>query len=74
MFVRLKTKLAEVVDGVDLSYCAEGDVIELPEQQAAMLIAEGWAKRAAPDEVSYVNRAERAIADDASRKANRRRS
>jgi hypothetical protein len=45
MIVRLAKKLAETMDGVDLSRCAEGDVIELPERRAEVLIAEGWAER-----------------------------
>jgi hypothetical protein len=40
--VRLIVKLAEAVNGVDLSHCHEGDVIELSPREAAMLIAEGW--------------------------------
>ena len=49
MLVRLAKKLAEMIDGIDLSHCAEGDVIELAERDARLLIAEGWAERA-PDE------------------------
>lgn len=45
MLVRLTVKLAEVVNGLDLSHCAEGDVIDVTERDAAMLIAEGWAER-----------------------------
>ena len=45
MMVRLVTKLAEVVNGVDLSAYAEGDLIELPARDAEMLIAERWAER-----------------------------
>jgi hypothetical protein len=44
MRLRLTTKLAEVIDGVDLSHCAEGDVIELSEQDARLLMAEKWAE------------------------------
>jgi hypothetical protein len=44
MLVRLNVKLAEMVNGVDLSHCEEGDVIELPVPQARMLIAERWAE------------------------------
>jgi hypothetical protein len=44
MMVRLTKKLAETMDGVDVSQCAEGDVIELPRQRAELLIAEGWAE------------------------------
>jgi hypothetical protein len=44
MHVRLTKKLAEVVNGIDLSHCVEGDVIELPDAHAQMLIAERWAE------------------------------
>jgi hypothetical protein len=42
MQVRLKRKLAERIDGIDLSNHDVGDVIELPERKARMLVAEGW--------------------------------
>lgn len=48
MRVRLTRKLAECVDGVDLTGCAVGDILEIPERDAACLIAEGWA---VPDRV-----------------------
>jgi hypothetical protein len=41
--VRLTRKLASYLNGVDVSGCRVGDVIELPEEAARMLIAEGWA-------------------------------
>ena len=44
MRVRLTAKLAEVVNGVDLSHYREGDVVELPERECRMLIAEHWAE------------------------------
>jgi hypothetical protein len=44
MRVRLIMKLAETVNGLDLSHCHEGDIIELSAGQAAMLIREGWAE------------------------------
>jgi hypothetical protein len=44
MFVRLTAKLAEVVNGVDLSHYSEGEVVELPERECRMLIAERWAE------------------------------
>jgi hypothetical protein len=43
MLVRLTKKLAEIVNGLDLSHCAEGDVLHMPDRHAAMLMAEGWA-------------------------------
>ena len=55
MRVRLTTKLAEVVEGVDLSAHAEGDVIELTDGDAALLIRGGWAERVAAEErITYV--------------------
>ena len=41
--VRLTRKLAECLNGIDVSTCRVGDVLELPEAAARMLIAEGWA-------------------------------
>jgi len=41
--VRLVRKLADELDGIDVSTFREGDVIELPRAQARLLIAEGWA-------------------------------
>ena len=46
MRIRLTAKLAEVVDGIDLSHCVEGNVIELSERQAHLLMREGWAEPA----------------------------
>jgi hypothetical protein len=43
MRVRVTRKLAECVDGVDLSRCREGDVIDLTEPEAQLIIAEQWA-------------------------------
>ena len=42
--VRLTVKLAEAVNGVDLSHSHEGDVIQLDSRDALMLLAEGWAE------------------------------
>ena len=50
MRVRLTVKLAEVVNGIDLSGYAEGDVLELPARQARLLLAEKWAERVSNDE------------------------
>ena len=44
MVVRLTVKLADKVNGVDLSQYREGDVIELAVRDASMLIAEKWAE------------------------------
>jgi hypothetical protein len=42
--VRLTRKLAESVDGIDLSSISEGDCMELRPSDARMLILEGWAE------------------------------
>ena len=47
--VRITKKLAAILNGVDLSKVAVGDLIIVPEATAAMLIREGWAELV-PDE------------------------
>jgi hypothetical protein len=66
MLVRLKVKLAERVNGLDLTHCVEGDVIDVVDQDGRMLIAEGWAEAAnEADAVSCEpRRLERAVAAD----------
>jgi hypothetical protein len=44
MLIRLTRKLAECVDGVDLSRAREGDVLDLSPREGELLIAEGWAE------------------------------
>jgi hypothetical protein len=44
MWVRLTRKLADFVDGVDVSDRRVGDLFELPTVEAHLLIAEGWAQ------------------------------
>jgi len=41
--VRLTKKLAECLDGVDLTRCRVGDALNLPAHEAQLLIAEQWA-------------------------------
>jgi hypothetical protein len=43
MQIRLTRKLADCLDGVDLSHYSVGDVLDLPRHEAHLLIAEGWA-------------------------------
>jgi hypothetical protein len=43
MRIRLTRKLAESLDGVDLSSYGPGEVIDLPQRDAALVIAERWA-------------------------------
>ena len=45
MHVLLKVKLAEVVNGRDLSHCSEGDVIEVTAWEGAMLMPKGGRSR-----------------------------
>jgi hypothetical protein len=42
--LRLTRKLASLLDGIDVSSYAVGDVIELPRYEAELLIAERWAE------------------------------
>jgi hypothetical protein len=42
--VRLTKKLAPVINGIDLSKVEVGDIVELPNAAAAILIREGWAE------------------------------
>ena len=49
MFVRLTSKLANALDGVDVSKVRVGEVLELPDAKAAMLIAEKWAEQVPAD-------------------------
>lgn len=44
MLVRLTRKLANTMDGVDVSRIRSGDLIELSEFDAALFLAEGWAE------------------------------
>lgn len=44
MWVRLTRKLADFLDGVDVSDRRVGDTFELPTVEAHLLIAEGWAQ------------------------------
>ena len=41
--VRLTRKFAQILNGIDLSRTKTGEEIELSEQEADLLIAEGWA-------------------------------
>ena len=43
MKVTLTRKLARVLNGIDLTACHEGEVIEIRDRDARLLIAEGWA-------------------------------
>jgi hypothetical protein len=41
--LRLTRKLAQCVDGIDLSHLAVGDELDLPARDANLLLAEKWA-------------------------------
>ena len=41
--IRLTRKLADCLNGIDLSLHCVGDVLTVPRDQAELLIAEGWA-------------------------------
>jgi CheY-like chemotaxis protein len=45
VLIRLTRKLAEFIDGIDLSGRSVGDIVEMPERDAWTLIAENWAER-----------------------------
>ena len=45
MVIRLTVKLAQTMEGVDLSSFAEGDIIALADHDANLLIKGGWAER-----------------------------
>ena len=43
MRIRLTRKLADCLDGVDVSHYAVGEVLNLPRREAELLVAEKWA-------------------------------
>lgn len=43
MKVRLTRKYAERIDGINLKGCGPGDVLDLPPDEARLIIAEEWA-------------------------------
>jgi hypothetical protein len=61
VLVRLTKKLAEVIDGIDLSDRRVGDVVDLPKHDAEVLMAEGWAS---PVEAAFGAGTRRADAND----------
>lgn len=65
--VRLIRKYAEMIDGVNLEDAKVGDQLELPRHDAEILIAEGWAERAA-NERRVRRLPGRALAADSSRR------
>jgi hypothetical protein len=47
VLIRLTIKLANTLDGIDVSHVRQGDVVELSAPDAELMIAEGWAERVA---------------------------
>lgn len=76
MRIRLTRKLAECVDGIDLSGYRPGDVLDVPAHHAELLIAERWAVRVARSrlEVRASSRRERHRAAAADAPARRTRT
>jgi hypothetical protein len=68
--VRLLRKLAERLDGIDVSHYREGDVVDLPRAEAQLLIAERWALPCGPSrEARHVSTPhERVVAADGSQR------
>jgi hypothetical protein len=46
--IRLTRKFSNLINGIDLSKVRAGETIDLSDQDAAMLMAEGWAEIAGP--------------------------
>jgi hypothetical protein len=68
--VRLTKKLAEVINGIDLSARRVGDVVDLPRHDAEVLLAEGWAS---PVEPAIGAAPRRTDADDRPRRSTKNR-
>jgi hypothetical protein len=64
MRVRVTRKLADLINGIDLSSRHVGDIIELPGRDAEILIAEGWAKLIQSNSRGHARRGARAEAAD----------
>ena len=55
MRVQLTRKLAESLDGIDLSHHRVGAVVEVTRHEAELLIAEGWAVQDIPRRARELN-------------------
>jgi hypothetical protein len=69
--VRLTRKLAEMIDGIDLSECRVGDVLDLPYRDAILLVEEGWAL---PEKAVYAGRSPVVEAADRARRSRKRQN
>jgi hypothetical protein len=72
MWIRLTRRLADYIDGVDLSRRSVGDLLDLPERDAEMLVAEGCALALEREPQKHVG--SRAAANGSSRRNKRRRA
>ena len=70
--MRLIRRLSKLIDGVDLSMHAVGDVFDVSEHDAALLIAEGWAQFCRDPELERRAHTSRGRRADASQRPNRR--
>jgi hypothetical protein len=52
--IRLTRKLALMMNGVDVSKLSIGDILELPEPAAEMMVAEGWGERVDEPAVTHL--------------------
>jgi hypothetical protein len=52
--IRLTRKLAGRLDGIDVTKQRVGDIMELPDKAAAMLLAEDWAEAVAEPVLSPI--------------------
>ena len=50
MKIRLTRKFADLINGIDLSNAHEGETLDLSPRDAQMLLAEGWAEFAGPEQ------------------------
>jgi hypothetical protein len=71
MYVRLTAKLADRMEGVDVSAYAEGDIIDLAERDAKLLLMGNWAEPVGPEQrISSFARSPSAIAADGKSREN----
>jgi hypothetical protein len=73
MRVRLTRKLAERINGVDLTGRGIGDVLDLPEREALLLVNEQWATlENQPDRRAPIRSTERAVRSSTAKPAPRK--
>lgn len=56
MQIRLTRKLADCLDGIDVSQYRVGDLLDIPASEAELLIAEGWASSVVYDDGQQYSR------------------